>query len=89
MTDVILNGRYLNSKEFVHLYLKYHLGSRVYYGNNLDALWDVLSTYSEPLKIYLVNKDELIENLGEYGESIIKVIEDAEDENSNIVFKII
>lgn len=89
MKKVILNGKYMKNKKLAHLYIKFQLDSNEYIGNNLDALWDVLTSYSQPLKIALVNKDILIENLGDYGESIIQVFKDAEVENENIEFEII
>lgn len=83
---MILDGKYMKSKELVHLYIKYQLNAKEYYGNNLDALWDVLSTYSQRTEITLLNKDKLIGNMGDYGESIIKVFEDVAEENPNIIF---
>ncbi len=88
MIKVILNGKYMSSKDYVHLYMKYELNIKDYYGGNLDALWDALSTYNKPMKVSLINKDILIDNLGEYGHSIIKVFEDARESNPNIDFQI-
>ncbi|MCF6466035.1 barstar family protein [Clostridium sp. Cult2] len=88
MIKVTLDGKQMKTKETVHLYMKNALNSEEYYGNNLDALYDVLSTYSEPIEIVLINKDKLIENLGHYGKSLIKLLEDVEEENTNIEFKI-
>ncbi len=89
MIKVTLNGRNMNSKEIAHLYMKWNLQVPEYYGTNLDALWDVLSTYDKPIQINLINKDKLIENLGDYGEAIIEVFQDAQKENNNINFEII
>lgn len=89
MRKVILDGKHMKNKKLVHLYIKFQLESNEYIGNNLDALWDVLITYSQPLKIGLINKEMLIENLGDYGESIIELFEDAEEENENIEFEIL
>ena len=89
MTKVILNGAYMYSKEMAHMYMKWKLKTPQYYGKNLDALWDVLSTYSEPIEIWLTNKDQLMAKLGDYGEAIIRTFQDAEQENSNICFAII
>lgn len=88
MIKVILDGKHMKTKKTVHLYMKNVLNSEEYYGNNLDALYDVLSTYSEPIEIVLINKHILIENLGDYGKSLIKLLEDVEEENTNIKFKI-
>lgn len=89
MIKVILNGERMDSIEKAHLYMKKKLNTPEYFGENLDALWDVLSCYSEPIKISLKNKDKLIKNLGDYGESIIQVFQDAEIENENISFQVI
>ena len=88
MIRIKLNGNKMKTKEATHAYLKNKLESQEYHGNNLDALWDVLSTYNQPTEIKLKHKDKLIENLGSYGESLIRVFQDAEKENDNIIFKI-
>lgn len=89
MIKVILDGSSMKNREMLHIYLKERLKTPEYYGENLDALWDILSTYSEPIEIELKNEENLIENLGSYGQSIIRVFKDAEEENKNINFKII
>lgn len=89
MANIILDGKKMATKEMAHLYIKWELKATEYHGKNLDALWDVLSTYDESINISLINKDRLIEDLGDYGESIIEVFKDAEKENDKINFKII
>lgn len=84
MDKVRLNGNSMGTKELAHLYLKWKLDLPEYYGENLDALWDILSVFSDPLEITLYNSDKLIEHLGEYGESIIELLNDLADENSNV-----
>lgn len=54
-----------------------------YYGTNLDALYDMLSTYPEPVRIPPLNKG----NLSYYGEVLLKVLTDAAAENSNIIIE--
>lgn len=83
-----LNGKNMTSKQTAHEYIKGKLKLREYYGENLDALWDVLSTYDRPIEIRIVNTKDLIEGLGDYGESIIEVFRDSERENKNIKFEI-
>lgn len=81
-----LNGNDMTTKELFHDCLKQKLTLPDYYGNNLDALWDVLSTYSEKLHLILSNKVQLLKNLGDYGHSIIQLFEDVVKENDNITF---
>lgn len=87
MDKVKLNGNSMGTKELAHLYLKWKLELPDYYGENLDGLWDILSSQSEPLEITLYNKDKLVGHLGEYGESIINLLNDVSDENKNISIK--
>lgn len=84
MMEVTIDGEKMTSKKQAHRYIKYKLNSGEYHGKNLDALWDVISTYDTSIKIKLINIDKLIENLEDYGENIIKVFLDAERENNNI-----
>lgn len=88
MEKISLNGNSMGTRELAHLYFKWRLNLPEYYGENLDALWDILSVHSEPLEIILYNKDKLIENLGEYGKSIIELLNDISQENNNIKIKI-
>ena len=44
MKEIELNGAKMVDKETTHEYLKEKLSLPDYYGANLDALWDCLST---------------------------------------------
>lgn len=88
MKKIILDGNYMKTKEKTHRYLKEKLNICGYYGNNLDALWDVISVYSEPISIKFINENRLIEYLGDYGNDLISLFREAEDENPNISFRI-
>lgn len=88
MKIVNLDGRRMIDKDVSHKYLKRKFRLPDYYGENLDALWDVLSTISEPVKIKVVNSDNLYENLGSYGEAILDVFKDAAEENDNVNLEI-
>ena len=81
---ITLNGKNMSPKKRAHAYIKWKLKAKEYYGDNLDALWDVLSTYDQPIEISFINTDSLIDELGEYGQSIIDVFQDATKENKNI-----
>lgn len=86
MKRVILDGKLMTNKIETHKYLKSQLSICGYCGNNLDALWDVLSIYDKSISIELINCSILVKNLGGYGEALIKTFEDAAMENTNIKY---
>ena len=88
MEKIILDGELMTSKTAVHKYIKEQLCFPDYYGENLDALWDLLSTMKREISIYLINEAEMIENLGEYGRLLVGVFQDASYENDSICFVI-
>lgn len=87
MNIIILDGSKMTNKNEAHLYLKEKLNFPDYYGENLDALWDMLSSISEAIVIELINEYYLTKFLGYYGQAIIQVFADAEMENPNITLK--
>lgn len=89
MNEIFLDGCSMTSKETAHTYIKERLKFPPYYGDNLDALWDMLSTYSNTISIYLVNEKALNENLGEYGRLLKGVFQDAAYENDKIHFTVV
>ncbi len=85
MTEVILDGEEMDSIYTAHKYLASKLNFPDYYGENLDALWDILSTVSEPTKIQLKNEDKLVYCLGDYAKSLLQVIYEAAEVNDKII----
>lgn len=81
---ITLNGRNMTTKKGAHGYIRGKLKTQEYYGENLDALWDVLSSYDQPIQIRFVNREKIVGNLGDYGEALIKVFQDAAKENKHI-----
>lgn len=86
--NIILDGKHMTNKEKTHEYLKKELDLPEYYGNNLDALWDVLMDIDCDLNINLINLNIIVNNLGDYGNSLIEVFEDASKSNDNIKLNI-
>lgn len=84
MKEIKLNGEKMLDKETTHAYLKEKLSLPEYYGANLDALWDCLSTDFSQKKITILNSEIIYKNLGTYGKSIIELFVDLAAENSNI-----
>ena len=89
MKTVLLNGKRMTTKKTTHLYLKKKLSFPSYYGQNLDALWDVLSTINEEIDIVLYNKEYLDEYLGDYGKDLISVFKEATESNMKVKFRTI
>lgn len=89
MKTTILNGKRMKTNKSTHEYLKRKLEFPAYYGENLDALWDLLTTISEPVEIILLNSEIVYENLEGYGVSLVNLFLEAVEENPNIQFTII
>ncbi len=86
MERIILNGKRMISKEVTHAYLKRKLNLAPYYGKNLDALYDLLTERSHPTEIILIHQQVMKRKLGSYGDALLQVFCDAEEENKYILF---
>ncbi|MBB3306753.1 MULTISPECIES: barstar family protein [unclassified Enterobacter] len=74
--DVVLDGLKIFSESDVHRYLADLLDFGPYYGSNLDALWDRLSTDVErPVKITWVHSELSKQRLGDRFDKIIQIFE--------------
>ena len=69
---VELDCRKMTDKQAAHAYLKQELSFPEYYGNNLDALYDVLTELGEQTELVLKNWHALTEQLG--GSPLLGVI---------------
>ena len=85
---VVIDGRNMKDKITLHAYLKEQCKFPEYYGNNLDALYDVLTESGEPLEIKLEHAEELKEILCGYGEAFIETLQDAAAENKCVTVEI-
>ena len=77
MKEYIIDGAKMTSRAAAHDELARALSLPAYYGRNLDALWDCVSTMEG--KIILLNADLMEEALGSYAELLEKVFVEAED----------
>lgn len=84
MKEIKLDGAKMLDKETTHEYLKEMLSLPEYYGANLDALWDCLSTDFSGKKITILNSEIIYKNLGTYGRSIVQLFEDLAEENMKV-----
>jgi len=84
MKEVRLNGAKMVDKDHTHAYLKRKLTLPDYYGANLDALWDCLTTDPSERSI-VISKPSVIRNyLGDYGEALIGLFKEAAEANPSL-----
>ena len=83
MKTAYLNGREIPDKEALHAALAEQLEFPDYYGRNLDALYDVLSTVSEPCHIALEDPAAFV-HLGDYFRRFVRVLTDVCVDNSAV-----
>ncbi|HBN82345.1 MAG TPA: barstar [Clostridiales bacterium] len=79
MRTIIIDGRRCRTKEQAHEYIARKFQAFDYYGKNLDALFDVLTSIGEHIQIkarYFSTVD--------YRTGILHVLEDAAKVNENI-----
>ncbi|MGH1475084.1 barstar family protein [Yersinia proxima] len=84
MTDreIILDGNRIHSSDDFHNILSQELGLGPYYGKNLNALWDRLSTDIErPVKIIWLNSEFSKKVLGEYFDKIVEIFEQVKQQD--------
>ncbi|WP_409229243.1 barstar family protein [Gudongella sp. SC589] len=86
MKTVLIDAEKMKDRDF-HQYFKRRLELKGYHGNNLDAMYDVLSTLREELRIYAYNFQE--ETLSDYGRSIWRTLKELEVQKDNIHLKTI
>lgn len=84
MRTIILDGKMMRDREETHDYLKAKFHLPDYYGRNLDALWDLLSYERTPTKVIFINLFSIYENLGDYGNDLIEVFSEIDQEEGNI-----
>ena len=85
---VTLSGNKMTSREVLHTYLAKKLAFPAYYGKNLDALHDCLCERSTPLHITVTYTDRLKEHLGDYGETLLQLLQDVTEENERITLSV-
>ena len=85
---VTLSGNKMTSREVLHIYLAKKLAFPAYYGKNLDALHDCLCERSTPLHITVTYTDRLKEHLGDYGETLLQMLQDVTEENERITLSV-
>lgn len=84
MKICVLDGKKIKNKEMLHDALATSLHFPDWYGRNLDALYDCLTDLQEETEIQFLWKEVMEISLGEYMESLWKVVTIAAKENPKI-----
>ena len=86
MKTAFIDGRKIRSKADLHQTLKDQLELPEYYGANLDALWDMLTTIE--VSAVLAEKDAMLEHLRDYGQDLLDTLLEAAEENPRFRFRV-
>ncbi len=81
---VTLDGSQMHDKISAHRLMQSKLGVGEYYGDNLDALYDVLSTHDRFLTVTWVNTEAMKALLGDYAEKMLHIFLLAAADNANL-----
>lgn len=87
MNKILVDGRRMENPSEAHDYLKETLNFADHYGENLDALWDELTSLSRPTTVVFLYRGKMLENLGIYGKKLLDTLRDASKENPNLKLK--
>lgn len=85
--DLEIDGKKIISKNDLLDELKKQINSKEFYGDNFDALFDILLNYQGLVTIKVKNEELLIKNLKEYYVIFKKVISNLRKEGNVIDFK--
>ena len=76
-----VNAREFTSRVAAHNALRAVLGAENYYGSNLDALHDCLTSICEKTTLRVYNWSAAAHKLGRYSDSLWRVLSDSQKEN--------
>ena len=86
MKIVLIDGNKIKTQKKLHSEFKKSLDLPDWYGENLDALYDVLTYITDEIGVIAVNTDLLAENLGEYWDKFLYLMNDVENERTGFHF---
>lgn len=86
---VYLDGRLMSDKAAAHELIRQELKTPEYYGRNLDALYDLLTSLPEATEIELTEKDAMLEQLGAYGAALLVTLQQAEENAPNLTLTVL
>lgn len=84
MKKVLLDLNPARSVEWIHEYLKFELEFEDYYGSNLDALYDELTSITQDICLGVFTPPEGEDRLTIYINRVKQVMKDAERDNPHL-----
>lgn len=87
MRELLLDAQALYTRTALHEALMRTFEFDEGYGGTLDALYDELY-YCPPTQLTLLHAEELVINLGDYGELVLRVLAGAAAENADFELNI-
>lgn len=84
MKKIILDLKMADSRERLHEYLAFELELPEYYGKNLDALYDELTSIGEDTCIGVFSPKEGQKDMSDYRHRLVRVFQDAEMDNEHL-----
>lgn len=82
MRIMVIDGDFMVTKSLMYAHLSRVFSFPAHFGNNLDALWDVLNECSEPTTVEFTHVEHVVEHLGTYGEKLVALFQKLGDEHS-------
>ena len=86
MRYVFLDGAKIFRADDLHRAFETALDLPEWYGNNLDALHDVLTEPGEDVRVIAVNTEELKDHLGRKWTGFLRLMEDLKEETARVRF---
>lgn len=84
MRKLMVNARDFVTREAMHEAMRKALEEENYWGSNLDALHDCLTSIFEPTELRVINWSYAATQLRGYSDGLWRVLSDSSDENSNL-----
>ena len=81
MRKIELDITNIHTVKALHVYLAYKLNMPPYYGANLDALYDCLTSLPQETTLVLEHPSALEQALGGYARAFFRVLQDAARKN--------
>lgn len=87
MREITADLRHIASPAALQVYLGYVLRAPDYYGENLDALYDILTEEAEPVRLTLQLPERFSPEMEAYWPRLRRVLDEAEEANPAFCWK--